>query len=118
MNRAFSKLTKKAARILISTPLFLFKVPAEVVEHFRTFYGPTQKAFGALESVEEKQAALRRDLENLRTQNNQATDGTTRVESEYLEVVARHEQAENAKPFSARGRFRTAAPAYTANFNR
>src|SRR5687767_84184 len=60
--------------------------PAEVVEHFRVYYGPTNKAFGAVD--EAKQAALRKDLEDLWTKNNQATDGTTSVEAEYLEVVA------------------------------
>ena len=60
--------------------------PVEVVEHFRTYYGPTQKAFGALD--ENGQAALRGDLERLWTQNNRASDGTTEVESEYLEVIA------------------------------
>jgi hypothetical protein len=60
--------------------------PAEVVEHFRMYYGPTQKAFGLLD--EEKQAALRKDLEQLWSTHNQATDGTTRLEAEYLEVVA------------------------------
>lgn len=60
--------------------------PVEVVEHFRVYYGPTNKAFGALD--EEKQAALRKDLEDLWTKNNTATDGTTSVEAEYLEVVA------------------------------
>ncbi len=60
--------------------------PADVVEHFRVYYGPTQKAFGVLD--EPGQAALRKDLENLWTQNNRATDGTTEVASEYLEVIA------------------------------
>ena len=60
--------------------------PAEVVEHFRLYYGPTQKAFGALD--ESKQAALRKDLEQLWTSYNRATDGGTQLESEYLEVVA------------------------------
>ncbi len=60
--------------------------PAEVVEHFRVYYGPTNKAFGAVD--EAKQAALRKDLEDLWTKNNQVTDGTTSVEAEYLEVVA------------------------------
>jgi hypothetical protein len=50
------------------------------------YYGPTQKAFGALD--EQKQAALRKDLEQLWSTHNQATDGTTKVEAEYLEVVA------------------------------
>lgn len=60
--------------------------PAEVVEHFRMYYGPTQRAFAALEG--EAQAALRTDLERLWTEHNQATDDGTRVEGEYLEVVA------------------------------
>jgi len=60
--------------------------PAEVVEHFRLYYGPTQKAFGALD--EKAQAALRKDLEELWAANNQATDGTTVVDGEYLDVVA------------------------------
>jgi len=63
--------------------------PAETVEHFRKFYGPTQKAFDALEGETEKQAALRRDLEKHWTENNLAADDTTQIESEYLEVVAR-----------------------------
>lgn len=60
--------------------------PAEVVEHFRAYYGPTQKAFGTLD--ETKQAALRKDLEQLWTEANQATDGTTLVDAEFLEVIA------------------------------
>src|SRR5215207_4021897 len=49
--------------------------PAEVVETFRTYYGPTNKAFGTLD--EDKQAALRKELEQLWTEHNQATNGTT-----------------------------------------
>lgn len=60
--------------------------PIETVEYFRNFYGPTQMAFKALD--EEKQADLRRELEEHWTSNNLATDGTTEVESEYLEVIA------------------------------
>jgi SAM-dependent methyltransferase len=60
--------------------------PAEVVEHFRKFYGPTQKAFDSLDA--DGQAALRKDLEQLWSDNNQASDGTTLVISEYLEVKA------------------------------
>ena len=60
--------------------------PAGVVEHFRSYYGPTQKAFGALD--ENAQAALRKDLEELWAANNQASDGTTLVDAEYLEVIA------------------------------
>ena len=60
--------------------------PSDVVEYFRTYFGPTQKAFESLD--ENGQAALRADLEDLWTSKNQATDGTTKVESEYLEVLA------------------------------
>ena len=60
--------------------------PVEVVEYFRLWYGPTQRAFAALD--EGGQAALRNDLEQLWTEHNQATDGTTMVKSEYLEVLA------------------------------
>lgn len=75
---------------LVLTPVmaqlkYPFPVP-ETVEFFRTYYGPTQKAFAALS--EDKQPALRRDMENLFGQNNKATDNTTSVEAEYLEVVA------------------------------
>jgi SAM-dependent methyltransferase len=60
--------------------------PESVVEHFRKYYGPTQKAFESLDS--EAQAALRKDLEDLWRGYNSATDGTTKVASEYLEVKA------------------------------
>ena len=60
--------------------------PPDAVEFFRAWYGPTQRAFAALD--EAGQAALRRDLERLWTAHNRATDGSTRIPSEYLEVVA------------------------------
>lgn len=60
--------------------------PAEVVESFRRYYGPTYKAFGALD--ETGQAALRQELEQHWSAHNQSKNGVTRVESEYLEVVA------------------------------
>ena len=60
--------------------------PADVVEYFRTYFGPTQKAFESLD--ENGQAALRADLEALWSEKNRATDGSTEVESEYLEVLA------------------------------
>ena len=60
--------------------------PAQTVEHFRLYYGPTQKAFESLDT--KKQHALRTELEQLWANHNQATDGTTRVESEYLEIRA------------------------------
>ena len=74
------KLTKQMCRFELPFS------PAEVVEHFRTYYGPTQRAFEALDT--NGQAALRTDLERLWSENNQATDNTTLVYGEYLEVLA------------------------------
>ena len=58
--------------------------PAEVVEFFFTYYGPTNRGYAGLDAA--GQQALRRDLEELWTSNNLATDGRTHVEAEYLEV--------------------------------
>jgi SAM-dependent methyltransferase len=60
--------------------------PAEVVETFRLYYGPTYRAFAALD--EAGQAALRQELEQLWSSHNQSPNGVTRLESEYLEIVA------------------------------
>jgi SAM-dependent methyltransferase len=60
--------------------------PAEAVEQFLVYYGPTNKALNALD--ENGKAAFRRDLEQHWTTYNRATDGTTDVPSEYLKVVA------------------------------
>lgn len=61
--------------------------PSDVVEHFRKFYGPTLKAFDALDA--DRKTALRLDLEELWTANNEAADCTTTVVSaEFLEVKA------------------------------
>lgn len=60
--------------------------PAEVVEFFRTYYGPTNRAFASLD--EGGQAALRAELEAHWAGHNQATDGTTRLDSELLRVEA------------------------------
>jgi ubiquinone/menaquinone biosynthesis C-methylase UbiE len=61
--------------------------PAETVEHFRQYYGPTLKAFASLDAA--AQEALRRDLVELQTANNIAkVPGTTQVAAEYLEVIA------------------------------
>ena len=60
--------------------------PAEVVEFFRTYFGPTKMAFGSLEP--EKQEELRKELEDLWTSKNTASEGKTLVLGEYLAVVA------------------------------
>ena len=60
--------------------------PPEIVELFRTYFGPVNRAFAALD--EGKQSDLRRDLEQIWSAHNRATDGTAHIEAEYLEVIA------------------------------
>ena len=77
------------SHLKVSRRIYPFRYPfppADVVEFFRTYYGPSYKAFAALDA--EKQSALRADLEQLWNEHNTATDGTTSIGSEYLEVVA------------------------------
>jgi len=61
--------------------------PAEVVEFFRRYYGPTHRAFAALD--ETRQTWLWQDLVRLQAEANVSTDPrATEVEAEYLQVVA------------------------------
>jgi SAM-dependent methyltransferase len=60
--------------------------PSDVVEFFRAYYGPTNRAFASLSA--DGQAALRRDLQEHWSAHNTATDGGTAVMGEYLEVSA------------------------------
>jgi len=58
--------------------------PAEAVQLFRDYFGPTKVAFSRLDA--NGQAALAVDMEGLWVANNQVKDGTTLVPAEYLEV--------------------------------
>ena len=60
--------------------------PSDVVEFFRANYGPMTRAFAAI--GEEAQQQLRDELTELWSRHNRATDGTTKVDAEYLQVVA------------------------------
>ena len=60
--------------------------PADVVEFFRSNYGPTTRAFAVL--GESEREALRADLVGLWTSHNKAAGPSrTQVDAEYLEVV-------------------------------
>jgi SAM-dependent methyltransferase len=60
--------------------------PADVVEFFRKYYGPTTRAFASL--GEPERTALRAALVELWTGNNLSSDAArTIVDGEYLEVV-------------------------------
>jgi SAM-dependent methyltransferase len=60
--------------------------PDAVVEFFRTNYGPMSRAFSSLDG--NGQQELRRELVSLWSEHNKAVDDTTRVDAEYLEVIA------------------------------
>jgi SAM-dependent methyltransferase len=59
--------------------------PAEVVEFFRLYYGPTNRAFASLDAP--GQAQLRNELEELWASHNQTAPDCTTVYGEYLEVI-------------------------------
>jgi hypothetical protein len=60
--------------------------PAEVVEFFRRYYGPTNRAFASLD--ENAARTLRGELEALWSTHNRGGEELTVVLSEYLEVIA------------------------------
>jgi SAM-dependent methyltransferase len=64
---------------------FRYRSPAHFIEVFRTYYGPMNKAFGALEG--ERQTAFLGDLMALMESRNRSGDATLVLPSEYLEVV-------------------------------
>ncbi len=73
-------------RCIPRTIEFFFPVsPAETVDTFRTYYGPTVRAFDALDA--QGQNALRQELTEQWAKHNRASDGTTQVRSTYLEVI-------------------------------
>ena len=64
---------------------FRYRSPEHWLEVFRTYYGPTHRAFAALDAT--KQDALQADLLGLLARSNRGGADTLIVPSEYLEVV-------------------------------
>ena len=64
---------------------FRYRSPAHFIDVFRTFYGPMNKAFAALEG--ERHQAFHADLIALIGSHNRSNDATLVLPSEYLEVV-------------------------------
>jgi SAM-dependent methyltransferase len=81
LSHGLSDLSLTRRQYLFSYPF----PPSEVVEFFRLYYGPTNRAFASLDA--EGQARLRQDLEQLWTGHNQAGADCTTVFAEYLEVI-------------------------------
>ncbi|ABD69952.1 Methyltransferase type 11 [Rhodoferax ferrireducens T118] len=65
--------------------VFRYRTPQHWLDTFRTYYGPMQKAFGAVDAAQ--QEALAADLLRLVRQFNRADDGAMVVPGEYLEAV-------------------------------
>jgi ubiquinone/menaquinone biosynthesis C-methylase UbiE len=78
----------ETAEAIRATPrqfTFRYRSPEHWIDVFRTYYGPMNKTFGALDA--EKQVAFADDLRMLMKSRNRADDGTLVLPSEYLEVV-------------------------------
>jgi SAM-dependent methyltransferase len=64
---------------------FRYRSPSHWIEVFRTYDGPMNRTFAALDT--QRQTALTQDLLNLIDRRNRSRDGTMVLQSEYLEVV-------------------------------
>jgi len=60
--------------------------PSEVVNFFRLYYGPVNRAFASLSRADRKR--LHRELEAIWSADNRGRDGFTLIAAEYLEVIA------------------------------
>jgi ubiquinone/menaquinone biosynthesis C-methylase UbiE len=76
-----------AASIQVEPRTFAFRYrsPQHFLDIFKTYYGPTLKAFAALD--EDKRHGLASDILALVGRMNRAEDGTMVVRSDYLEIV-------------------------------
>ena len=73
--------------------------PEKVVEFYRANYGPVSRAFAALDANGQKQ--LRTDLVQLWSTHNKANGDATKVDAEYLEVIATRSRAVPYAPLTA-----------------
>lgn len=77
--------TAREIRIANREFTFRYRSPAHFLDVFRTYYGPMNKTFGALDA--EKQAAFTQDLLALMESRNRSGDHTLVLPCQYLEVV-------------------------------
>ncbi len=78
-----------AARVVTRKHVLLFEFPygpAEAVEHFKQYFGPTKTAFARLDAP--AQEALKQDLVRHWEAHNEGGAEKVRVKAEYLEVRA------------------------------
>jgi ubiquinone/menaquinone biosynthesis C-methylase UbiE len=78
----------RISSLRITTREFVFRYPSPdyTLEYYRTWYGPTRIAFGALD--EDGQRRLAEDLLTVYKSRNRAHDGSLVATSDYVEVVA------------------------------
>ena len=84
-----SRFHEGIADLKLTPRMFHFEYPFaadEVVDFFRTNYGPMTRAFASLD--ENEQASLRSELVALWSSHNKAGDDRTELDAEYLEVLA------------------------------
>jgi SAM-dependent methyltransferase len=83
------RLTSNGVRVdSIRRRILLFDYPFPprgVVQFFRDHFGPTRVAFSRMD--EARQAEYRDDLEKLWAEHNEARNGKTLIQNEYLEVI-------------------------------
>jgi ubiquinone/menaquinone biosynthesis C-methylase UbiE len=77
--------TAREIRVTSLEFVFRYRSPAHWLDVFRTYYGPINKTFGALDA--DKQAAFTQDLQALMESRNRSGDSTLVLPSEYLEIV-------------------------------
>ena len=79
----------KASVFHVETRQFVFRHPTadHWIELFRNYYGPTHKAFAALDDA--GKASLRQALQELLEKFNRDANGSMVVPADYLEVVIR-----------------------------
>ena len=78
-----------AAQVKCASRMYHFDYPFPpdaVVDFYRTNYGPMARAFASLDPVGQTQ--LRAELVELWSAHNHSTRGSTKVDAEYLEVIA------------------------------
>jgi len=81
LGHGLSELSLTRRQYLFSYPF----PPSDVVEFFRLYYGPTNRAFASLDAYGGER--LRRELEALWSAHNRAGTDCTTVLAEYLEVI-------------------------------
>src|SRR5262249_20262261 len=93
------RLREGVADLKFARRLYHFEYPFSpdaVVDFYRANYGPMSRAFASLDTA--GQAKLRADLVKLWSDNNKGVGNTTKVDAEYLEVIATRSESVATAP--------------------